>query len=316
MGYFPLNWQKINISNGLYTPSTIKKHNNKAFWFWERCLFQRAASVIELEIPWEGAVRDFFTWVLYRRGFVCVWDDPEFGFTFQPCNLAGYDFYYLPARAIVTNPLLKTSKEMKIGEECCILKLSPDYMGIWDIINYYAEKLANLDNAINVSIINNKFTFVLGAKNRAMAAALKEMMDLINQGDPAVIFDRRIFPMEKDSEPWQFLERQNLKQSYLTDMQLADMHTLLNDFDAQIGIPALPYEKKERMVTDEANSKVMESQARCMIWVETLNQSAIEIKKLYGKDLKFSLKFEPEGGLSDGYSKDNTAGDGELRQGS
>lgn len=310
-GYGPLNWSTINVAEGTYTPSTIKQHNNKSFMFWERSLFQRAASVIESNIPWEGTIKDFFTWVLYRRGYLAVWDDPEFGFSFQPCTLSGYDFYYLPVRAVIANPLMTESKYLEIGKECEILKLTPDYMGIWDIINYYAEKLANLDNAINMSIINNKFAYLIGAKNRAMAQALKKMMDLINEGNPAVIWDRRMFNDEKE-EPWQFLERPNLKQSYLTDMQLADMHTIINDFDAQIGIPSLPYEKKERMVVDEANSKVVESQARCQIWVQTLTETADIINSHYGTSLSFRLKFEPEGRISDGNSENNTDRTDEL----
>ena len=120
-------------------------------------MFQRALSVLEIDLPeeWNGSIKDFFNWCLYRIGFVAVFYDKKFGLSFQPCALNGYDFYYRPTKAIVSNPsLLFGSKTFRIGKDCEILKLTPDYMGIWDIIDYYAEKLSLLDNAINMSIIN------------------------------------------------------------------------------------------------------------------------------------------------------------------
>ena len=87
----------------------------------------------------------------------------------------GYDFYYQPTEAIISNP--RYDARLKIGEECEILKLTPDYFGIWDIISYYSEKLSVLDNAINMSLINNKFAFLLGARNKAAGEALKKMLD-------------------------------------------------------------------------------------------------------------------------------------------
>ena len=58
----------------------------------------------------------------------------------------------------------------------------PDYRGIFDTISYYAEKLSTLDNAINLSIINSKFAFMIAAKNKACAEAIKKMLDRINKG--------------------------------------------------------------------------------------------------------------------------------------
>lgn len=214
----------------------------------------------------------------------------EFGMIFQPCTLSGYDLYYQPTRAICTNPAFKKSLDLKIGEECELLKLTPDFFGIVDIIAYYAEKLSSLDGAINMSIINNKFAYMLLAKNKPMAEALKKVMDLINKGEPAVVVDRKVFNDKLDGEePWQFLERPNLKQSYITTDQLADFNTILNNFDAEIGIPTIPYQKKERMVTSEAESRILDSSAKSIVWYECMKSSIEMIHKLY-PDLKLDVK--------------------------
>lgn len=297
--YIPLNYDQINVLAGSYNPSPVKAYNNKTFAYWERSLFQRACSVVVSELPedWTGTVKDFLYYCLFRFGYLPIFERPEVGFTFQPAGLSGYDWYYQPTTAIVSNPLLSESLELKIGKDCELLKLTPDFIGVWDIISYYAEKLSTLDNAINMSLINNKFAFILGARNKVAGQALKKMLDKINKGEPAVIYDMKLLndPTDKE-EPFQVWERKgSLKDSYLTTEQLQDFQTIINSFDAEIGIPTIPYQKKERMVTSEADSRQNDSKARATIWIECLQSSADKVKKLYPDiTLNFKLRYEQE----------------------
>lgn len=274
MNYVPLNYEHINVQAGTYSPSSVKSFNNKTFSFWVRSLFQRACSVITFELPeeWNGSVKDFYYYCLFRFGYVAVFESDKFGNCFQPASLSGYNFYYQPTKAIISNPVYNA--ELEISKDCEIIKLTPDYRGIWDIIEYYAEKLSTLDNAINMSLINQKFAFIWGARNKTAGEALKKMLDKVNKGEPAVIYDMKLLndPQDK-AEPFQFLERGNLKGSYLTTDQLMDFQTLLNNFDTEIGIPVLPYQKKERMVTSEAESKIIDATSRSIVWLDTLNAS-------------------------------------------
>ena len=52
------------------------------------------------------------------------------------------------------------------------------------------------------------------------------------------------------------------------------LRTIINDFDTEVGIPTLPYQKKERLVVDEANSKQIDAQSRSIIWYEELKRTA------------------------------------------
>ncbi len=296
--YLPLNYEQLNTVDSSYIPSMVKSMNNKVFDFWVRSLYQRACSTIITNEPeqWNGQIRDFLSYCLFRFGFVAVFNRDEVGTVFQPCTLYGYNFYYQPTNALIVNPTLSQDLDLKIGEECQILKLTPDYMGIWDIITYYAEKLATLDSAINMSIINNKFAYIVGAKNKAAAEALKKLFDKINRGEPAVFFDKKLQddPVSK-TEPWQFLSRDNIKNSYITDLQLRDFQTLINNFDMEVGIPVLPYEKKERMVTYEAESRVIDATSRSVIWFDTLQNSIDKVKELYPDlELSIELRYDAE----------------------
>lgn len=309
--YKPYYYVSLNKEAGTYFPSSIKSRNNKSFKFWERALFQRAISVIEFNFPeeWQGERKDFILWSLFRYGYGVVAKNSKYGTFFQPCTLNGYDFYYQPTEALVSNPHLAILKsKFTIHKDCELIKLTPDYQGIFDIIDYYAEKLSLLDNAINMSLINSKFAFVFGAKNKSGTQAIKKIMDLINKGEPAVVFDSRISDdTQSESEPWQFVDFK-VKENYLTDKQLQDFQTILNNFDCEIGIPTIPYQKKERMVSDEANSKQLESIARCTIWVDSLNNSFKKVNKMFGMNLSAKLRFiESMGGVNE-YSKNNDSG--------
>lgn len=281
--YIPLNYNQINVGAGTYAPSPVKSYNNRTFAFWIRALFQRITSVIEFDLPeeWQGSIKDFFLYCMYKYGFVAVFDSDEFGISFQPCTPSGYNFYYQPTKAVVANPLY--SSTLEIGKECELLKLTPDYCGIWDIIEYYAERFSSLDNAINMSLINCKTPYILGAKNKTASSALKKIFDKVNRGDPAVIFDEKLIndPNTKDT-PFQLIELlRNPKEAYLTTDQLMDFQTILNNFDAEIGIPTVPYQKKERLVAEEATMRAYDGCARSLTWFNTLTTSIAEVKKLY-----------------------------------
>ena len=172
--------------------------------------------------------------------------------------------------------------------------------------------LSQLDSGINSSIINSKFAWLMGAKNKAAAETLKKIFDKVAAGDPAVVFDQSLLQNDPQSkeEPWSFLERSNLKQSYITTDLLMDRSTLLSSFDAEIGIRSLPYNKKERLVTAEAESREQDSTARLMVWKATLDSSLKLVNDMFGTDIRAELTYE--GGNDLGTGEDNIDRSGEL----
>ena len=199
----------------------------------------------------------------------------------------------------------------KLVEE---LKLCPDFRGIWDIISYYAMLLSALDSGINSSIVNSKFAWLMGAKNKPAAESLKKIFDKIASGEPAVVFDNSLLPIDPQSKdvPWSFMERTNLKQSYITTDMLMDRSTLLSSFDAEIGIRSLPYNKKERLVTAEAESREQDSTARLMVWKATLYSSLELVNKMFNTNITAELTYE--GGEENAPEQDNPDRPGTVSQ--
>ena len=302
--YLPLNYSKINFTTGTYTPNTIIECDNKAYDYWFRSLFQRALSVIRIDdMPdnWGENEKDFLFWCLFMYGYVACFNSNKFGKTFQPCTLSGYDFYYQFTEAIVTNPKLKVT--LKIHKECELLKIAPDYMGISDIIDKYARRLSNMDPAIDLSIENSKYSNIWGARNKAGAIFLKKVRDFISRGEPAVVFDTSVLlPIDKVTKEDIVvdLSQKDIKNTYLGTQLLQDIQTILNEFDTEIGIPTLPYQKKERMVTDEAESKQEDATSRSKVWVDTMNGCFKDINKLLNTNMKAVHNYDVSRETSDG----------------
>lgn len=303
MAYLPLNYDQINLIEGTYQPSQVK-NNSASFDYWVRTLFGRASSNLIFGLPdfWQGDIANFWYYCMLRFGFVSIQDltgkgkrGDELGMCFSPVNLSGINFYYQRTLAVLSNPTLDESFELEIGKDCALVCMTPDKIGIWDVIERYAALLSNLDNAINMSIINSKIPFILGGKTKAAIQTLKKIMDKVNSGQPAVFYDSRIQDdaQSKDS-PFQFLKLlENPKQNYLTTDQLMDLHTILSDFDSEVGIPTIPYQKKERETSFESQSKLADGQARSLVWERTINDSIKEVKKLYPDlQLSFRLRWE------------------------
>ena len=296
MAYIPMNFEKINIATGLQKPSSLKVRNTNAYAYWERTLFHRVLSCIDFELPIEGNARFFVLWCLFRYGYVGVFKTNNEGLLFQPCSLSGYDVYYQPTKMIVANPTINNgSLDLTIHENAELLMITPDYIGVWDVIDYYASKLALMTESMDVNIVNSKFSYILGAKTKAGAGMLKKVLDLVNQGEPAVVFRQvKGVGINGDESPFHQVDLGNPKDRYITDLQLKDFATIMNQFNTEIGIPSVPYEKKERMVTDEANSKNVESQARITTWVNTFNSCAEIVNAKFGTSISAKINFIDE----------------------
>ena len=323
MNYAPYYWDAINYHAGCYVPSELYDSENEVFGLMQRALFQRAISPIKIGVPkeWEGGIKDFLYWCLTRRGFVYAGRSKVYGKFFQPCELTGQSFYWQPTHCLITNPYNKDpelKREIELDKNGTLIKLTPDFMGIWDIVNLYAERLAMMVPVTNISIRNNAMSWAYLAKTPQAAATFKKVMDEIYSGKPGVVADKNMLLDDTDGlkgeDPFEFLDRKNIAQSYILDKLLQDYTTILNQFDAEIGIPTVVNNnKKERMVVDEANSRKIDAMARSQVWIECLQSSIEHLNEVMGEDFGLSAELRyGEGGDELEPLQDDDNGDRDL----
>lgn len=295
----PYYYNYINAETSQVTPSTVHVKDSGLCRYFTKYLLQKAMSVFEWDLP-ETWNKDYFLYVLYCWGYVAVVNTDKFGVIPQGCGLKGYDVFYAPTHAVIANPLLSGILEPRIGTQCALLKLQPDFSGILDLVGHYAEQMALASQSVSVNLLNSKLSYVFTAKTKALAESLKKMYDQIASGEPAVVIDSRIKNAADGEETWKSFE-QNVGGNYIVTNLLADLRKIEAMFDTEIGIPNANTDKRERLIQDEVNANNIETYSKCAMWLENLQDACKKVNDMFGISVSVRWREIPEmGGASNG----------------
>ena len=268
-----------NVLQSAFLPP-VKGLNNMSALYFRKYLFQKLLSAFKFTIP-ELWNRDYFQYVLFGWGFICIFDSGADGFGVIPqrCGLTGYNLFYQPRQVIITNPLLPNVHYRTINEDCVVLKINPNYSGVLDIVDYYAVKMAMLSADIESNLINSKLSYIFTVKNQSTANSVKKLYDQISQGNPAVVVDKDL-RNEDGSSNWDVFQ-QNLSGNYIVSDLLQDMRRIENEFCCKVGIPTMNTEKRERMSEAEITRNDVETESLIDGWIERLTDDISKANKMF-----------------------------------
>ena len=295
-----VNYDMINLYNAQRSPSTVHVKNTHLQRYFRKYLLQKAISVFKWNLPEEWD-KDYFLYTLYIRGFISVFYTERYGVICQQCAPGGYNLYYRPSYVIVSNPLLPKALELKIDQDCVLIKLQPDYSTIMDIVSYYADQLALCSEALGVNLVNTKSGTVFGAESKAQAETYKKMYDNLSEGDPAVVIGKNL--LNDDGSPNWFPFTQHVKEQYVASDIISDMRKIEAMFDTEIGIPNANTDKRERLIADEVNANNVETAARCELWLETIRKEIKKANTMFpGLNLSVDWRVNPKMDIADGWN--------------
>ena len=292
----PALYDHKNLYNASFSPSTVHASNTGLSLYFQRYLLQKVFSVYEFDLP-EDWDRSFFQYVMFCLGFGAVINTDKFGIIFQNAQLYGYNIYYRPTKAIITNPLLNGSRNLLIGEECEIIKLTPDYKGIYDTVLLYADMMAVLMESFGVNALNAKFSYVFAADNKAMAESMKKLYDQVASGQPSVVVDKNLF--NEDNNPRWVLFDQNLKNNFIGKDIMECLDIIDNMFNTAMGINNANTDKRERLNTLEVTVNNQSTQALTDVILESMQESFEKVNNMFDLNLSVRKRYTMEGGLSD-----------------
>lgn len=287
----PIYYSMENLIVSSKSPGIVNCHNTQIVNYFKRYLYQKAISVIKCRIPdtWN---KMYLLYTLFSRGYVAVVNTNRFGVICQQCGLYGFDIYYAPTHATIANPLLRGILRPRIHVQCEVLQLTPDYMGIDDLITFYANKMGLVCETIDTNLVNSKLAYVFIAGSKGISESYKMLYDDIASGKPSVVVDKNILNDNGDLASKQF--NQNLRQTYITTDLLTDLRTIENEFLTHIGIPNANTQKKERLITNEVEANNVETSCLLDFWLETLTESAGLANKMFGLNLSFEKRYRPD----------------------
>lgn len=285
-GYPPYEYDFIDYYNSTMSPSTVHVENVGLMRYLQRYYLQKAISVFDWTFPdeWKTINADsYFLYVLYCWGIIGIVETDKFGVIPQQCTLTGYNIVYQPSRIMISNPLLRDTLQPRINIECALIQMQPDYLGIMDMVNYYAEQKALMAQALAVNTVNSKLSFAFAASSKAQAESLKKLYDNYASGEPAVFYDTKLRNAHGDLN-MEFINK-DVKNSYIVTDILNDMKLLDEMFDTEIGIPNSNHNKQERLLKDEINANNFETKSKAQIWLETMQRGCEAARELFGIDL-------------------------------
>ena len=287
----PFFYDYINTYNGSFAPST--SHADGALSrFFQRYLLQEAIGVYKWKMPSTWA-RDYFLYTLYCFGFISIIETDKYGVICQGCGLNGYDVFYRPTTAVITNPLLRGILTPRIGKQCTIIKLQPDYGGIMDLVTKYADIMAMTMQTAGCNIEASKLAYVFAAENKASAESFKKMYDKIASGEPMVVQDSKLLKPD-GTKAWDVFSN-NLSNNYIAGDLLVDLQKWRNMFCTEIGIPNANTEKKERMLTDEVNANNQETFTKADLWLQELKEGCAQACEMFpGLELSVDWRYKPK----------------------
>lgn len=283
----PAEYDVCNLIANQVSPNTLHCNNTALFGYYRRYLLQEVFSIYKWELP-EDWDEDYFKYCLFCSGYVGIIKTEEFGIIPQYCTLGGYNVFYRPAWIMVSNPLLPETLQLNIDKDCSIIKLTPDYLGIMDLVNHYADKMALASETIDIDLCNAMVSTVFGAETQTEAAALKKMYDKIRSGNPAVVIGKKFF--NEDGSPRWTPFQNNVKNTYIVTDLIADLRRIKQEFLTDIGCPNANTDKRERLINSEVNANNVETKSKVELWLESIQKGIAKTKKLFG-DLPLSVEY-------------------------
>lgn len=288
----PASYDYINAYNHQYAPSTIHVKETGLSWYFKRYLIQKIISVFKFEGIPETWAKDYFLYTLFVFGYCAVINTNKYGVIPQHCTLSGYNIFYRPNRAIIANPLFSKTIEAQIGKDCELIRMAPDWCGVWDIVEYYADLMALTSETVAVNLINSKFSYVFAAEDKASAESLKKLYDQIASGEPAAFADKKLFT--DDGDPSWYLFVQNLKQNYIAGDLLEDLAKIDSRFNTEIGIPNVNIAKASGVGEAEVMANNIDTHSKAALWLETIKDSLEKVNDMFGLNITVSMRFTGE----------------------
>ena len=275
----PYYFDTINAVESHIVPGTMQASDNALSMYYRRFLALRAFAILDFNNAPDTWDLEYVKFCLMCWGTVAVLNTDKFGVIPQQCGYSGYNVFYRPTRAIVVNPLFDKAYDLRIGKDCELIRLAPDWRGISDLIGHYADLMAMTVVNIITNLYNCRMSYVFAGSTKAQGETFKAMYDKIACGNPAVFIDKNL--MNEDGTPNWLPFQQNLNETYIVDKLQQAENSLLCDFYSHIGIPNIPFEKGERLNVAESTTNQYATECLVDLWKRTINETLSKVNSMF-----------------------------------
>lgn len=187
--------------------------------------------------------------------------------------------------------------ERTIGKDAEIVFLETSYDGIRFLavsegVDIYASRLADIDAAVDINLINSRSAYIAQATDSAEASTFKALFTKIFSGEPAIIWRKNSKRITQDEQPIP-ITALPVKNNYIADALLDAKTAVVNEFLTMYGVNNSTSQKQERMLVDEVNSNNEMIDCAVNEWQHNVDMQLEKVRKMFPEvGEKLSIKFE------------------------
>ena len=248
----------------------------------------------------ETVQETFMKLVLFTQGKICFLEGQKIMEGDKELLALNYsradttDVYYIPRKALVTNPRLKQSYTLTPGEDCEIVYLSEADKynlsemngGLYSLIERTATMLADNDISLNISQKNTRLTNIVSGDTQNTVDSIRAVICSMYEGDPTIVVKSSLI------DKLQGIPILNTSSNNQNLVQLIEVNQyILAHFYEQIGIVTHDQMKRERLVTAEINDNIDLAFLNIDDIIESLQEGLDRVNAMFGTSI--SVKLNP-----------------------
>ena len=103
------------------------------------------------------------------------------------------DYNYMPTIFTVANPALNYSANLKINEDCIIIKSDAMYTGLLPVLRKYGTALIENELSMNINAVNTRIQSLISASDDTVKESARVYLDRVYRGEYGIIGDKEFF---------------------------------------------------------------------------------------------------------------------------
>lgn len=268
----------------IMTPLKAKKDDLDNV-FTENFLFGRFKMLLLNQIKWSGLeglniqerhIEEY----LFNHGYCLFFEDPNNGKLCLPCFGHEMNVYgdYLNYTATGYNYTFNVSAEKSVLIENNKLRMPTE-----KAVLYFVERLYELVRTMDVNVKQLKLQTLFTATDDNVLT-VKKIIDEIDNNNHAIIVDKRVI------NPDEIVKAIPTGVKCLTTELTDRYNAVMNEALTYFGINNSNTDKRERLITDEANANNQLIDSCAEMFLESRKRACEEINKKFGLNLSVELR--------------------------